>query len=63
MTYTLLMLDGLDDIDWAAPSHAYGPATDVPDLLRALADPEHWEKALSGLYGNIFHQSTLTSWP
>ncbi|WP_426511720.1 hypothetical protein ACPPVO_14490 [Dactylosporangium sp. McL0621] len=24
------MLDGLDDIDWGALDHAYGPALDTP---------------------------------
>ncbi len=30
-------LDGLDDRPWFAVSHAYGPADDLPGLLRALA--------------------------
>ncbi|MFD6972092.1 hypothetical protein [Streptomyces sp. NPDC059949] len=29
------MPDGIDGIDWAALEDAYGPADDVPDLLRA----------------------------
>ncbi|MEV4709105.1 hypothetical protein [Actinoplanes sp. NPDC049316] len=45
------MLDGLDEVDWAALTHAYGPAHDVPELLR--------EAALSDLYGRIFHQGTV----
>ncbi|KAF7301918.1 2OG-Fe oxygenase family [Mycena indigotica] len=32
-------LDGLDDVDWTLLSHAYGPALDVPGLLRRLASP------------------------
>ncbi|MEU4276520.1 hypothetical protein [Streptomyces tanashiensis] len=28
-------LAGLDAVDWASHRHAYGPAVDVPGLLRA----------------------------
>lgn len=53
-------LAGLDEIDWAGLSHAYGPAGDVPGLLRALAagSPADREHALHALYGNIFHQGS-----
>lgn len=30
-------LDGLAAVDWSALTHAYGPATDVPELLRRAA--------------------------
>src|SRR5688500_6475339 len=55
------MLDGLDTTDWASLTHAYGPATDVPDLLRALLspDPEEREEAVYELFGNIWHQGTV----
>lgn len=55
------MLDGLDRTDWAALTHAYGPAADVPDLLRALASKKTAvrEEALGTLYGNIWHQGTV----
>lgn len=33
------MPDDLLDVDWAAVEHAYGPATDLPDLLRQLRSP------------------------
>ncbi len=54
------VLAGLDEIDWAALSHAYGPADDVPGLLRALRSESHdeRERAVSELYGNIFHQGS-----
>ncbi|MEV1147390.1 hypothetical protein [Micromonospora sp. NPDC049799] len=29
-------LAGLDDLPWESLHHAYGPAVDVPDQLRAL---------------------------
>lgn len=55
------MLDGLDSIDWQHLSHAYGPATDVPDLLRALAsaDKVTCDQAFQQLHGNIWHQGTV----
>jgi hypothetical protein len=55
------MLEGLDAIDWAELHHAYGPATDVPDLIRSLLsdDPEIVEEALDSLYGTIWHQGTV----
>jgi hypothetical protein len=36
----MALLDGLDRIAWSRLHHAYGPATDVPALLRALVFPE-----------------------
>lgn len=54
------MLERLDDVPWADIEHAYGPAEDVPGLLRGLIAPDERarEKALSDLYGNAFHQGT-----
>jgi hypothetical protein len=53
--------DGLDDIDWASLSHAYGPADDVPGLLRLLASPDAEERSTADweLNGSIVHQGTL----
>jgi hypothetical protein len=55
------MLEGLDDIDWSKLGHAYGPASDVPDLLRSLAsaDEDSRHEAVNELYGNIWHQGTV----
>jgi hypothetical protein len=52
--------DGLDDVPWASLTHAYGPATDVPGLLRLLAhtDPEVRRTADWELNGNVVHQGT-----
>ncbi|MGV9295475.1 hypothetical protein [Amycolatopsis sp. NPDC003676] len=52
---------GLDEIDWAAMEHAYGPAGDVPGLLRGLAsaDPAVREVALDGMYGAVHHQGDV----
>jgi HEAT repeat protein len=56
-----VVLEGLDDVPWHSLHHAYGVATDVPDLIRALTSPEDdvREKALWELYGNIWHQHTV----
>ncbi|WP_432827960.1 hypothetical protein [Dactylosporangium sp. CA-092794] len=55
------MLRALDRVDWAALSHAYGPADDTPALLRQAgsADGEVARAAVSELYGSIFHQGTV----
>jgi len=55
------VLEGLDGVDWAAVSHAYGSATDTPDLLRQAAsgDRELVASALSDLYGSVFHQGSV----
>jgi len=55
------MLEELSTIDWSQLNHAYGPATDVPDQLRALAfgTPKTRKRALSDLHGNIWHQHTI----
>ena len=54
------MLEGLNKIDWTNLEHAYGEASDVPELIRSLAskDEEERKNALWELYGNIFHQGT-----
>jgi hypothetical protein len=50
------MLEGLGAIDWTSLEHAYGGASDVPDLLHDLADGR--ERAFDALWGNAFHQGT-----
>ena len=51
------MLDGLDEIAWDDLDHAYGAASDVPDVLRGLADGDG--EALNELFGTIWHQGTV----
>ncbi|MGY8769746.1 MAG: HEAT repeat domain-containing protein [Pirellulales bacterium] len=55
------MLDKLDEIDWHQLTHAYGPADDVPDLLRALLsqDKKKREETSYELFSNIWHQGTV----
>ncbi|WP_158820737.1 MULTISPECIES: hypothetical protein [unclassified Streptomyces] len=52
---------GLDRIAWPELHHAYGPAEDVPDLLRALtADAEEAAaEAEQELWGSLVHQGTV----
>ncbi len=52
------MLAGLDEIDWAALSHAYGPATNVPKWLRSLRSPDPEVREWAREYWNIVHQAT-----
>lgn len=54
-------LHGLDAVDWASLTHAYGDAGDVPVLLRALAgdDPRERANALDALYGGVHHQGDV----
>jgi HEAT repeat protein len=63
------MLEELDQVDWTLYSHAYGPATDLADLIRRLvitnnADDkadQAAEDTLEQLYGMIWHQGTVYS--
>ena len=55
------MLEGIDKIEWSNLTHAYGAASDVPNLLRQLASSsgDDREHAMHELYGNIWHQGTI----
>ncbi|MEO0563133.1 MAG: hypothetical protein AAF125_13575, partial [Chloroflexota bacterium] len=56
-----MVLEGLDDVDWGSLHHAYGPATDVPDMLRGLlSDDENtrWQ-SWDGLGGAVHHQGDV----
>ncbi|MGV9452009.1 HEAT repeat domain-containing protein [Streptomyces sp. NPDC003635] len=55
------MFTGIEDVDWASMHHAYGDASDVPDLLRGLAsdDPAERDLALDGMYGAVHHQGDV----
>jgi len=46
----------LAEIDWASLTHAYGSASEVPTLLRALASPKlrKREEALQTLFSHIW---------
>lgn len=51
------MLDGLGTIAWNTRTHAFGEATNVPSLLRAVADGD--DAAISELFNTIWHQGTV----
>jgi hypothetical protein len=55
------LLERLDSVPWKDLHHAYGPATDVPDLMRAIAsgDEVARNKAWHALHGNVWHQGTV----
>lgn len=55
------MLDDLDKVAWNEVSHAYGPAADLPTMLRAAAstDADEAEEAVDQLFGTVFHQGTV----
>ncbi|TPX06715.1 uncharacterized protein E0L32_002211 [Thyridium curvatum] len=57
-----IRLEGVDDVNWAALEHAYGEATDVPDMLRTLAsNNDCWDEANSQLSGSVTHQESIYS--
>jgi len=55
------MFEGLDEIEWDKLTHAYGPASDVPGLLKDLASTEKSvrDNAIHAFFGNIWHQHTV----
>lgn len=57
------MLETLDSVPWNELGHAYGEATDVPDLIRALAspEPEVSKNAIGRLWSTVIHQGTVYS--
>src|SRR5215471_2299857 len=57
----MALLEKLDDVKWVELTHAYGPAGDVPGLIRDLSshDPRDRQQAMHALYGNIWHQGTV----
>ncbi|WP_394850998.1 hypothetical protein LZC95_14455 [Pendulispora brunnea] len=54
------MLDDLDKVDWNAVEHAYGPAGNIPALIRSAAgnDAVASKKAWDELWYYLFHQGT-----
>ena len=55
------MLERLDEIDWYSLGHAYGDASDVPDMIRGLAskDDAEREQAWNELIGSVRHQGDV----
>ena len=46
-------------VDWSELDGAYGPATEVPEALEGLTDPELADDALDDLYSTVLHQGSL----
>ena len=46
-------------VDWSELDGAYGPATEVPEALEGLTDPERADDALNDLYSTVLHQGSL----
>ena len=46
-------------VDWSGLDGAYGPATEVPEALEGLTDPELADDAVNDLYSTVLHQGSL----
>ena len=58
------MLDILDTVDWSKLYHCYGPATDMPNMLRNLVNAtsdDDFSKTYSKLIDAIAHQGSIYS--
>jgi HEAT repeat protein len=55
------MLERLERIDWYGLGHAYGDASDVPRMIRALTSPDKdvREGGLADLFGSVRHQGDV----
>ncbi len=49
----------LDDANWSSLEHAYGPATDTPNLLRALAAGDASREVREALFSSLWHQGSV----
>lgn len=57
---TCRVLESLDAVDWSRRQHAFGPADDVPSLLRSVAaGGTVADEAINRLYETIWHQGTV----
>ena len=57
-----IVLQGISKVDWGALVHAYGPATEVPDLLRGLAaNDDRWGDLHNEFVGEVLHQGSTYS--
>ncbi len=59
----LSALHGLDEVNWAMVRDAYGPATSVPAMLRALVSPnaKHRQFACCWACETLWHQGNVFS--
>ncbi|MET7279508.1 hypothetical protein ABZS29_14830 [Kribbella sp. NPDC005582] len=55
-------LTGIDSVSWGELTHAYGPASDVPELLRGLAaNDDNWDELHTEFVGSVLHQGSSYS--
>ena len=61
MTTANAALSGLYSVPWQRLTHAHGAATDVPELITNLAQPDQKlrDESWHELYGNLWHQGTV----
>ena len=54
-------MKSLDGVDWASVDHAYGPASDVPEMIRTLAGGKEADafEALETLSNTLNHQGSI----
>lgn len=58
------MLEGLEDVEWASLTHAYGSAENIPAMLQALNSAENqeaFEEALGRFINVVNHQGSIYS--
>jgi hypothetical protein len=55
------MFAGMDEIDWASMRHAYGPAAEMPEVLRGLVAEKKRVRAWAQdcMWGGIHHQGDV----
>ena len=53
----------IERVPWATLEHAYGPATDAPEALEALASDDEERRGQAGdyLFYSVYHQGTVYS--
>jgi hypothetical protein len=55
-------LSGIESVSWGELTHAYGSASDVPDLIRGLAaNDDNWDELHTELVGSVLHQGSTYS--
>jgi len=55
-------LSGIESVSWDELTHAYGPASDVPELLQGLAaNDDNWDELHTEFVGSVHHQGSTYS--
>jgi hypothetical protein len=55
-------LSGIESVSWGELTHAYGPASDVPELIRGLAaNDDNWDELHTEFVGSVLHQGSTYS--